>query len=292
MNTNENNIQSAIDAGFRLGAQEPKAANIPHAVPFVVLRDAEGTERIDYLMGAFDRAPGNIRRVAKFQDGRSFKDYVSEFADPHTKIYANLEKQSFVAVLDDHHRPATPADSPVTLEPMTNWREHRAEYATKYSDEWMLWASHNKKVFEGSVAFAEFLEDAHFDVVDPTGADLLMIATTFRVHEDVTFKNATRLQDGNLDFKFERVVSAGAGVAGEMKIPEVIVLEIPVYAGLSERKYRIGARFRYRLSGNGALKIWFELERPSRVIQQAFTDIVSDISVAAGGRPIYVGDAG
>lgn len=292
MTTNESNIQAAIDAGFKLGAQVPRYADVPHAVPFIVLRNEAGAEKVEYLMGAFDRAPGNIRRVAKFQDGRSFKDYVSEFADPHTKIYANLEKQSFVAVLDDHHRPATPADSPVILEPMTNWREHRAEYAAKYSDEWALWNHHNKKVFDGNVAFAEFLEDAHFDVVDPTGADLLMIATTFRVYEDVTFKNAARLQDGNLDFKFEKVVSAGAGVAGEMKIPEVIVLEIPVYAGLSERKYRINARFRYRLSANGSLKIWFELERPSRVIQQAFADIVSDISVAAGGRPIYVGEAG
>jgi hypothetical protein len=298
------NIKTAIDAGRELALKINAGAN-KRDIPYAIVKKADGSEDIrlfaefvdakdehgnvigrEIVSYTYPSPPHGIVRNAALGDARSFCDYVAEFVNDHTKIYADLKKQTFTAVFDDHKGGDGKSSA--------DWRDHRATFKAEHSMEWQLWNARNGRNngFDGNTELAEFLEDAYFDVVSPPGADMLLIAQTFKINEDVNFKSAVPSANGTIGFTYEKVVSSSAGVAGELSVPEKIVLEIPVYSGLNPRKYQVSARFRHRLGSGGKLALWLELERPTKVIEQAFADIVKDISVVTGDRPIYVGDAG
>ena len=79
---------------------------------------------------------------------------------------------------------------------------------------------------------------------------------------------AVRLQDGNVRLDYTADVSGSTGRSGEIVVPEMIKIGIPVHDGLGAPKYAFDARFRYRLNG-GALTIWYELVRPKKVVDAA-----------------------
>lgn len=273
-------VKTALDAGVKLAEKKiltsPSAA---HPAPYVVLRDKDGAETLVSLERVYS-APDGKRGVFTFHDARSFGAYWMKHRDEGSAVYATVPPHgdvlSFTSVIDEHQTAAP------------RWREHRATYTPRMSVEWDLWRSKNKHKFEGNVAFAEWLEDAYFDIVKPSGADMLQIALTMRVDKAMAFSNPSRLADGHTEFQFNEIVSGSAvsEKGGKVKIPNTIEIEIPLFAGIGQPKYRMEARFKYRL-GQSGLSIWYELVRPHRQIEQASKDLIAAVEKETGVKVLF-----
>lgn len=239
------------------------------AAPFVILRDASGNERAEFLSKK-DEPPHRKTGVVKLNDAESFIAYYAMHSQG-APVYATLQPAQFVSVLNDHTK-----DAP-------GYRDHRSVFKVAHSPEWESWTKHNGSgaAFNSNESFALFLEENALDIVKPDAAQMLQIALNFRVNADVRFSTSQRLQDGNVELAFANVVNASAGstAGGKLKIPETFTIEIPVFAGLNAKRYKVEARFRYRLR-DGSLSLWYELIHSRKAMEQAFKDIWAQIEKA------------
>lgn len=237
------------------------------ASPFVILRDANGFERIAILRDIDEPFPPHRKTgTVKLNDAPSFIAYY-RMHGALQPIYATLKPAQFVAVLNDHTADAA------------GHRDFRAEFKVGHSTEWGEWMARSgaDKAFGSTTELALFLEDNAPDIIDPSAGEMLEIALNFRVNADVSFSSAQRLQDGHVDFAYANLVTAEAtGKGGKIRIPETFKIEIPVWDGINAAKYEIDARFRYR-QRDGKLTIWYELIRPHKVMEQAFKDLWAQI---------------
>jgi uncharacterized protein YfdQ (DUF2303 family) len=275
----DNNIGSAIEAGRQLGQLAgtlKQAKELLHSLPFVILRDAQGAEKIEYVDRQIQN-PTFHRGIVKLLDSPSFIEYVNRNKGASCAIYASLEPAKFVAVLDEH--------PPGQARP-ASWRDFRAEYAPALSREWTTWAGHNgsQRAFDSTEEFAYFVEDNAPDFIAPVGAEMMELALDFRVKSNATYKAVSRLQDGNVSFQYQNEVEGRVGAGDTRKMPEMFRIKIPVFMGINEAVHEINARFRYRLTG-GHLKLWYELERPHKVLEAAFKKLHEEIHAGVNTTP-------
>ena len=262
-----------IAAGAALG--DAKQHTDKETLPYMVIPDGYKSE----VLARLDR-PVRTSGTTQMSDARSFSDLYGRFA-ADSLIYASLNPAQFIAVLNDHK------------EEGPDWRDHRIVFQPKHSDPWNAWMKRNgaDKAFNlhiGNVEFAEWLEDQALDIVQPTGAAMLHMALSFKATESAQFSNAANLQDGSVTFDYQRTVQGSAigPGGGKCKIPERFTILIPVFDGPDEPKYKIEARFRYRLVGGG-LRIWYQLERPNLVMEAAFKDLWKKIEKETGASILY-----
>lgn len=258
-----------LNAGTALG--EPKQIDNKYYTPYAVVP-------VGYEMVAVEQLelPRRKSGTVQMSDARSFAAFF-KMHDIGSLIYASLSPAQFVGVLNDN------------LKDAADWRDHRVVFQPKHSDPWKKWMYRNgpDKAFSGNVEFAEWLEDQSLDVVEPTGAAMMQMALSFRATESAKYSKAASLQDGSVTFEYDRTVKGSSTIAGgKAKIPENFAIEIPVFDGPDEPKYRITARFRYRLIGGG-LRIWYQLERPQLVMETAFKEIWSKIEMATKASILY-----
>jgi len=277
----ENATQSALEAG-RLLALTAQDSPLKHGKPYVIIRGPDGSEAVEYVDAQFSRPPEGKSGTAKVLDLPSFLAYWKDHGRLVSRVYASLKPVQFVAVLDDYY-PCALAD----VDDGADWREHRLSFTPEHSREWNTWVgrSGKDKAFDGNSDFAAWLEDQLPDVVEPDGATLLQIARTFRVSEGVTWNNEVRLTDGTINLLYHREITGAAGPAHELKIPEIIKISIPVWAGVNQKNWTVEARFRYRLTGS-KLSIWYELIRPHKVVEAAFLEMWNEITTATGRAPL------
>jgi uncharacterized protein YfdQ (DUF2303 family) len=173
------------------------------------------------------------------------------------------ESSTFLAVLDYHDSPTQPA-----------WKGHKATYQCPKTKEWNNWQkSNNEKMSQGE--FALFIEDNMREIVEPNGAAMLEIASSLKAKNDVDFKSAIRLDNGQVQFNYSETVNGQAGVQGQLSIPEKIKLIMSPF--LQGAAYEIEARFRYRITPNG-LSMWYTLIRPHVFVEDAFKDVCAAIT--------------
>lgn len=241
---------------------KPHGTNALDAAAYVILKGEDGNERVEWLKELRD-PPHRKTGTVKLNDADSFLAYYAIHGNG-APVYATMEPARFVAVLNEHTKDAA------------GWRDHRADFTVKHSREWTVWTKHNGQgaAFGSNEAFALFLEDNAPDIIKPDSASMLSIALNFRVNADVSFAVAQRLQDGQVELGYNNIVSATAQstAGGKLKIPEIFTLEMPVFDGPASPKYRLEARFRYRLR-EGKLTLWYELVRPHKVVEQAFLEL-------------------
>jgi uncharacterized protein YfdQ (DUF2303 family) len=199
-------------------------------------------------------------------DAASFIDYF-KLHQMASRIYGQVEPPQFVAVMNDHRK-----DEP-------GWGDHRIIYNCPLSKEWKEW-----KGFAGrpsdQIAFAEFIETHVPEIIssaadEPSGAQMLEVATSFKAQKKVNFASGQRLDNGQVDFVFQEEIQGSAGAKGHIKVPERFYIGIPVFEGGAP--YRIEAKLRYRLK-DGSLSMWFDLVRDHKVLEAAFMDIWKEIA--------------
>lgn len=272
-------VAALLEAGRRTTVLPVQKTELKNAIPFIVLRDEDGAECIESLEALVFENPDHVAADINVADEASFLAYFDRFQTENSLIYGSIDPAKFIAVLNDN----------AAGEP--RWRDHRVTLTLTHSEEWNTWTGRNgrNKAFEGQVDFAEWLEDQLPDIIDPANGKLLELVLAFKVKENITFSQATRLQDGQTQLQYNQILdaTAGRGEAGEIRIPGEFTVLIPVFKGLDAPKYPVQARFRYRLLG-GKLTLWYELIRPHKVVEEAFKAVWNKIATTAN-RTILLG---
>jgi uncharacterized protein YfdQ (DUF2303 family) len=178
-------------------------------------------------------------------------------------LYANEETKQLVAVLND--------DAATTGEMVADWRDYRVELALRPRPEWKHWRKLNEQYVDQE-AFAEHVELGLAELIAPPAAEALEIAQTFQATVGTRFGSGIRLQTGVRQFTFEETVDAHAG---ELQIPEELVLAVAPFYGAP--KYEVRARFRFRLRA-GELRLGYLLNQPDEVERAAFNDVVTAVA--------------
>jgi uncharacterized protein YfdQ (DUF2303 family) len=248
-------------------AMEPRREELIHYVAAPAGTTLHSLEKFQYPHGI---PPSRIVAAPRFQDSASFCSYVNTFKDSRTRVLADVETVTFLALLDYHGAGALPDGIPEFV-------SHRASFPLKHSDQWKLWMGQNDKLIP-QAEFAEFLEDNRADVVDPDSATLVEIARDLTAHTDVNFASKINVVNGSAVLKYDEQVTASVR-QGQILIPEMFSIRIPVFYG--EEPTVIKARLRFRI-GDGKLKFQYKLYRPQEVRQLAFDEAVGDIAAAVG----------
>ena len=219
-------------------------------------------------------APLRCETTVELHDARSFAEYVNKFSDDDTAIFVDKEKARFVAVLDYHKETAQPRHG-----------EHRAIYTCPKTKEWDVWTRNSGNKM-GQVDFALFIEDNADEIQNPSSAHMLEVAMSLKADIKTTFRSATRLDNGQVQFTYNENINGTAGATGQLTIPqEIEVIMTPFQGGPS---YTRLARFRYRIK-EGELLMWYELVRPHRVLEEAVADTLEQIKKQINGCDFYMG---
>lgn len=224
-------------------------------------------------------APTRIRQAITILDADTFIAYVNRYASPATSVFCNgPEGRTFTAVLD-YHQPEHPS-----------WGQHVATYCCPISIEWGRWKSADRKrMNQGD--FAEFIEENVKDITAPSGiqgapnaADMLEISRTLEAKKNISFRQGTRLDNGQVQLTYNEQIDGRAGEAGQLSIPEQFYIAVQPFLGGDA--FCVPARFRYRIT-EGKLLMWFELVRPDKVLEEAYTTVRAKVQGAIGVVPVY-----
>lgn len=225
----------------------------------------------------FQLNPYLIRQNVDLISITSLIAYVQKYKDERTAIFADNTKTKVVAVLDYHASPSSP-----------EWAKHKAVYDCRLSKEWQEWAGRNGRM-QSQIDFGEFIENHISDIAavgetyaGPSGVELLEMVLAFQETRKSEFKSVKRLHDGTTQFAYSDEKSGG----GNTQLPEKISLAIaPFHNG---NTYQVDARFRYRIK-EGQLILWYELIDPEKIVEHAFSEIVTELQNAFETVPIYEG---
>lgn len=265
----ELNLEQATEYFSGL-AGKPRAVT-EGAKPFCPLPPSWGIHDLEKTMPKPSRKTGTMTLT----NAQSFIDYAKRHKDEATTLLFADEAKSKFKVVFNHH--SDKADA--------GWADHYAMYNCPLSTEWLEWTSNNKKEINQET-FALFIENNNLDIVSPDPASMLEIARTLQAKKKVDFSSAIRLDNGQNQFSFTEEVTGTAGEKGQFNIPEMFTIGIPVYTG--GQAYSAPVRFRYRISG-GKLVIWYDMLRPHKVLEAAFTAILSHIKTETG-MPVLMAD--
>jgi uncharacterized protein YfdQ (DUF2303 family) len=204
--------------------------------PYTVLVDERGAQRVCSLA---EYEPPRKKAQVQFQEQRSFAEYINTYADGSSRVFCDVEKRTFTAILDYHESES--ADG------IGRRGEHRAVLTLKFTETMIAWLSLAKEpVLQAT--FAEFLEDHYSDIEEPDGASVLELAKTLEVKNNVAFKSTQRKSDGGYDLHYEEQVSTRAGVMGTIEMPSRFLLAVQVFQG--GRVMELPMRLRFRMHGD------------------------------------------
>lgn len=236
-------------------------------VPYVVAPEGYRLHNIaDQVAAALEReAPKRQTGVRTLLDADSFIRAVKPYVDAghDVGLFYHVEPSPrFTAILN--------AAKPGT----TSHEDHRAVYDAPLSREWKTWTKASGLPM-GQQQFALFIETNLLDIVMPTGAEMLELATNFQAKKNVNFASGIRLQNGQHQLTYEEKIESKAGERGQLSIPDEIRLLLPVFEG-STIGFEITAKFRYSIK-DGDLAMAYELVRPHKVLELATADLLKQI---------------
>lgn len=223
---------------------------------------------------------------------RYFKDTASliSYAKTHTVIG---ETTVFVTpeTDDDYARVTIIFDDHSAAE--AGWGKHQAIQILETSSilrEWRKYDNHKMN----QAQFADFLEHNIQDIVTPDASELLEVVSTLQSSNNVRFSSAVKLNNGQVQLRYEEEVSATAGKNGTLDIPEQFTIGVPVFE--NGVKYAVNARLRYRIR-DAKLIMFYVLERLDDIVLNAL--VSGDKSVKriledqlGSEIPVYFGESG
>jgi uncharacterized protein YfdQ (DUF2303 family) len=213
-------------------------------------------------------APRRPRGVSTVIDVDSFAVLWAKHSDSYSEVFADQLRDEIVGVLN--------AD--VGAGEDAGFRDHRIQLALRSTVAWRVWLDFAGK-WHNQIEFAEFIEDRLGDITNPSGADVMELATSLEATSSGSFKSAVSLSSGSRTLQFEETVQAKAGQTGQLEIPKEIEIAISPYEGVDP--YRVTCRFRYRIR-NGTLSLGLWIDRPEDVVKAAFDGIVDELAQATG----------
>ncbi len=221
--------------------------------------------------------PARKRGTVRMHDADGFIHVVKRYgllSDCIVYIDADYATQhvAAVAVFNDHSE-----DAP-------GWRDHRAVFEPRFTEEWKRWAEKNGKAMS-QAELGMFLEANAGDIVTPpdselpTGSDVLGFVVTLQETRKVRYGSAMNLTNGMVQLEF--VEEGDQATKGKLELFREFALGLRPFA--NGQAYQVKAFLRYRIDRNsGEIKFWFELQRPDRVLEDACRETVELIRDKAG----------
>lgn len=225
---------------------------------------------VDLTGDQYMTQPTRKTGVVKVRDVTSFATFWEKHSiGDRSEIYADRDARTITAVLDAHGADAED----------TGWAQHRLILGLNFSEQMKTWLAADNRLMSQE-AFAEFLDDNRADIYSPPAAEMLEIAQTIEGTSKVDWQASHRLVDGQRRLAYVETNTARAGQKGELAIPTVLLIHLPVFDGATEA-HQLEARFRHRIDG-GALKLGVKLVRPNDLITAAFNGVVDQVAEACG----------
>lgn len=153
------------------------------------------------------------------------------------------------------------------------WRDHRITLQLSRSEQFARWAKASGQFFS-QTDFAEIIEDGLAEIISPDAADMLELAQTFQATKSLEFESGTRIASGAVRFRYLEQVDAKAGRAGELDVPSMFVLRLPVWRG--GELVEFPASLRYRISREG-LRLGFKIAGLDDILRVAFEAAVANV---------------
>ena len=216
-------------------------------------------------------APARKSGTTTLHDVDSFIAQVKRhgsLADCVVYVDADYAKQHVqaVAVFNDHG------------EDGAGWRDHRATFVPRFTEEWKRWTAQTGKAMTQS-EFGFFLEANLTDIADPAGASVLEFVLTLQETRKVKYGSAVNLANGMVQLEFTE--EGDNATKGKLEVFRKFTLGLRPFAGSAP--YSVEALLRYRIDRNsGEIKFWFDLHRADRVIEDACRETVELIRTKAG----------
>lgn len=260
-------------------------------VPFALVPPGYNVHSLEKWMSERGRPAG----FTAARDSASFVQLVKEFKSDTTKVYGRYEPPGFKAVFNAITKLPADADGGTPATIYSGFADHGVEYKCPVSKEWVIWSgSDGKKMTQ--VDFATFIEDNLPDIASPPGsgmpepATMLEVSRSIQAHRSVNFGSAIRLSNGEHQLKYEETIN-GTAQNGLLQIPERFIVGIKALEGGSP--YQLTARLRYKIGegGNGGkLTMWYDLERPHKIMEAAVKDVWQLIEESADVEIINADD--
>lgn len=256
-------------SGLVLAAQaKPVQFDAPEGRTFIALPMPGGGYKLEQVTSP-NRAdvlmPKVVTQHVKMQTGESLIDYINRFKNSDTLLFADIDNNTIVSIVDYHGKPAAEG------QPSAQLGGHRATLKLPFSLEWATWNKVSGTLMS-HVAFATFLEENAVDIKNPVGADLLELCRDLQVKGNHQFASAVRMGDyTNVSYAKENDATA----KGDMALPLSIMLSIPVYFG--EMPVPIMAFMRRKID-DGKLFLGVQLSRAENIRQDEFHRIVGSIT--------------
>lgn len=276
--TEAGNTAAAVAAGLEIAGAKPVGESGRFFTQVVPDGATISTFDLEELEEKLAPHPRRKKGTVHVQDAESFIAYIEKHGIADTEVYADLSRMALVGVINAHE------ESDVDGEGTAGHRDHRVQLELLQTDAWKAWLAHDRKVL-AQQQFAEHLEDRADDVVDPDAATMLEIAQSLIATTGVDFKSATRLADGQVQFRYEENTAARAGHAGDLEIPQTFALEVSPFEGCPP--VSLVARFRYRIGSNG-LQLFYVLNNPADVARDAFIAYVDTVAESIT-QPLFKG---
>jgi uncharacterized protein YfdQ (DUF2303 family) len=198
-----------------------------------------------------------------------------------TTLWASREDGTVEALFDDD--PVQGDDAP----PRPGWRGDRAVLELQLNEDWVAWTRGDGMLYSQR-SFGEFIEEQAHTVVEPDSATMLEVATTLTAKRTLDFSSRTRLDNGDVEFKFaeETAMKAGRG-ATSIEIPSTFMVRTPVWVGTPPVELR--ARLRVRPDGDG-VKLGYKLVRVTDAKDAAFRTVCTGLMGEIGDAvPLFYG---
>ena len=269
-------MQEAINQLVTLAQTLGKPMDHPALpAPFALIPGGVKLQDLEGLLAA----PTRIRQAVNILDADTFIAYINRYASPASVVFCDgPEGRTFKGVLD-YHQPDQPS-----------WGQHVAVYQCPISIEWGRWKSSDRKRMD-QATFAEFFEENIKDITVPEGipgapsaADMLEISRTLEAKKNISFRQGTRLDNGQVQLTYNEQIDGQAGETGQLKIPEQFYIGVKPFLGGDA--FCVTVRFRYRIQ-ESRLVMWFELVRPDKVLEEAYITVRAKIQGSIGEVPMY-----
>jgi uncharacterized protein YfdQ (DUF2303 family) len=264
------NTAATLDKALSAVAARAPEHDTPDGGKIIVIPDGYRAERVAPL----DKPLTRIAQQVTMHDRDSFVAYVNRYKGEATRVFAEPGflaggTARMVAVLD-YHVPGKP-----------DYGVHVATYAPRYSEQWQRWQKACSAPFK-QIEFAEFIEEARADIVDPDAAKLLDVVSTFKASKKVEFDSFARLANGDVTLMYDERTEQ-KGKSGPL--PETMTLGIPVYFRGSA--YKVPVLVRYRM-GDGGVKFALKMDRSDLIEDTAFSELTQAVQEATG-IDVYLG---
>lgn len=284
MSTEDNNNTAArIIADLAAKAAPVQHFEGPDGRRYVILRSESGRDVLSEITveGRLPLIAEDIVQRVTVTSKQSAIEYITEFKTASTRLFADLGSGGRGATLKailDYHKTASGGAH------IAGRKAHVLTFTLQDSEEWTRWSKISGQLMS-QPEFVRFLEENSGDIENPSGAEILELATDFSAARKVNFQQGLRTQTGETSFEYIVEAEGKSTKHGHVNVPNMFQLRIPVFYGESSMEVR--AFLRWSID-DGSLKMGIQLHRPVYVKQALFEQIGLAISEAVGA-PLHYG---